>query len=215
MSVSQPVSSQYQVGLRGPLLLVLVLLIFCCIPFIPGLLKADAVYGLAGNRPAPDFTLYNADGEAVSLVDYRGKYLFLMFGYLHCPDVCHSQALIFQEIDFHADMNNHLQFVYIAMDPERDSAASLAAYFDQRGDNFTSLRSDDQHAVQVLAGAYRAFFSNEVGRSVDDYLIQHPGHYFLIGPDGHIRQTYAATQTRSDLIVGDLQQLKQDYQNES
>ncbi len=215
MTVLQPVSSQRQVGFRGIALLILILLIFFSIPFIPTLLNANTGYGLAGNRPAPDFTLYNAAGEAVSLADYRGQYLFLMFGYLHCPDVCHSQALIFQEIDFHADMQNQLQFVYIAMDPERDSAALLAAYFDQRGDNFTSLRSDDQHQAQVLAGAYRAYFSQQAATGTGDYLIQHPGHYFLIGPDGNIRQTYAASQTRSDLIVGDLQQLQQDYQSES
>ncbi|MDJ0834461.1 MAG: SCO family protein [Gammaproteobacteria bacterium] len=215
MSLSTQLARQPQVGFRGFVLLILIMLIFFSLPFIPALLQDEDVYGLAGDRPAPQFSLRDADGKLVTLADYRGKYLFLMFGYLHCPDVCHAQAILFQEIDFHADMQNQLQFIYIAMDPDRDSAAQLAAYFDQRGDNFTSLRNDDKHSIQALAGAYRAYFASEAAAVDEDYLIQHPGHYYLIGPDGHIRRTYAATQSRTDLIVGDLAQLLKDYQGES
>ena len=211
--MSQPAARLSPAELSRSLLLILVVLVFFSIPFIPGLLQDKTDYGLVADRPAPEFTLYNAAGEAVSLADYRGQYLFLMFGYLNCPDICHSQAILFQEINSYADMSGHLQFLYIAMDPERDSAAQLAAYFDQRGSNFSSLRSDDRSAVQTVAAAYRSYFALAPASSSQDYLIDHAGLFFLIGPDGHLRRSYAAGQRRTDLIVADLLRLWQDYRN--
>ena len=38
--------------------------------------------------PAPDFTLTDQHGNAVSLSDYDGKVVVLAFTYTACPDVC-------------------------------------------------------------------------------------------------------------------------------
>src|SRR4051812_17308331 len=43
---------------------------------------------LQSARPAPDFALTNADGQAVRLSDLKGKLVVLYFGYTFCPDVC-------------------------------------------------------------------------------------------------------------------------------
>ena len=192
-------------------LVVLVLLTSFLIPFTYTFFSANDGYGLAANRPAPDFTLKDAQGTEVSLRDLQGKHIFLMFGYMNCRDICHSQALIFQEINKLADMDNRLRFLYITMDPGRDSAEQLAAYFDQRSDNFTSLRSENIGYLQEVAGAYRAFFAKGANLPAGDYEVEHPGLYFLIGPDGKLRYIYTASQTRSDLIVEDLKKIKNEY----
>ena len=189
-------------------LVVLVLLTSFLIPFTYTLFSANDGYGLSANRPAPHFSLKDAQGTEVSLSDLHGKYVFLMFGYMNCRDICHSQALIFQEINKLADMDNRLSFLYITMDPGRDSAEQLVAYFDRRADNFTSLRSENIAYLQEVASAYRAFFARGPNLPAGDYEVEHPGLYFLIGPEGKLRYTYTASQTRSDLIVEDLMKIK-------
>ncbi len=186
-----------------------VLAVFLSIAFIPLDAGYSNSYGLKTDRLAPDFKLTNVKGKTVSLSDFQGKYLFLMFGYLNCDDICHDQALTFQEINHHADNPNDLHFVYIAMDPERDSASRLAAYFDGRASNFTSLRSHSQRALQSLASDYKAFFSVQNKNNAGDYEISHNGLFYLIGPDGHLEFLYGAKQKSIPLILGDLLELKE------
>ena len=40
-----------------------------------------------------DFTLTSHNGRSVSLSDFRGKIVVLVFGYTHCPDVCPTHLL--------------------------------------------------------------------------------------------------------------------------
>ncbi len=44
------------------------------------------------NKEAPDFTLQDADGRAITLADLQGKVVILHFIYTNCPDVCPLHA---------------------------------------------------------------------------------------------------------------------------
>lgn len=199
----------------APLVAVVILgiafLVFFSLPFLHGFIVNTTGYGLATNREAPDFHLKSPEGSMASLANYQGKFVFLMFGYLNCEDICHSQALLFQEINQMADIPDETQFLYVSMDPERDSVAQLMAYFDDRGNNFTSLRSEDMKTVQMLAGNYRAYFATNGKTPAGDYEISHPGLFFLIGPDSRLRFIYPANKTNTRQIVSDLTGLRKEY----
>ena len=47
---------------------------------------------------APDFTLRNQDGENVSLADYRGRKVLLVFYPMDFSPVCSDQLSIYQEV---------------------------------------------------------------------------------------------------------------------
>jgi len=53
---------------------------------------------IAAGEPAPEFTLRNQDGERVSLSDYRGRKLLLIFYPLDFSPVCSDQLSIYQEV---------------------------------------------------------------------------------------------------------------------
>jgi len=53
---------------------------------------------IEAGQPAPDFTLRNQDGEKVSLVDFRGRKLLLVFYPLDFSPVCTDQLSIYQEV---------------------------------------------------------------------------------------------------------------------
>ncbi len=195
--------------LSKAILLLSICVVFLSIPFMPKVAIDGHSYGLPSNRPAPNFFLDNPEGETISLADFRGKFVFLMFGYLNCQKICHSQALVFQEISQLADMKNELYFLYVAMDPERDTPNRLKHYFDQREENFISLRKNDFLVAQRLAMEYQAFFYVDGNMKTSYYGINHPGLYYLIGPDGNLRFTYTANQKATKMIVGDLLSLMQ------
>ena len=202
--VKESRSKQLKAGLVATLL---VALCFTSIPLLPALTLARDSYGLPSERFAPDFRLTDAQGQPVSLNDYHGKYVFLMFGFLGCTDICHSQALLFQEINLLADRPDEIHFLFVTMNPEQDTAERLALYFDGRGDNFTALRDERVTNIQGIAADYRAYFAHDGNPSASEKNIRHPGLYFLIDQEGRLRRTYGATQRDARLVIEDLNKL--------
>jgi protein SCO1/2 len=75
---------------------------------------------------APDFTLISHTGQRASLSDFRGKWVFLYFGYTFCPDVCPATlAEVNQALALIGSKAEQVQVLMITVDPERDTAAKL------------------------------------------------------------------------------------------
>jgi peroxiredoxin (alkyl hydroperoxide reductase subunit C) len=53
---------------------------------------------ISAGEPAPDFTLRNQDGENVSLADFRGRRILLVFYPGDFSPVCGDQFSIYQEV---------------------------------------------------------------------------------------------------------------------
>jgi peroxiredoxin len=53
---------------------------------------------IVAGEPAPGFTLRDQDGEEVSLSDYRGRKVLLVFYPLDFSPVCSDQLSIYQEV---------------------------------------------------------------------------------------------------------------------
>jgi peroxiredoxin (alkyl hydroperoxide reductase subunit C) len=53
---------------------------------------------IAAGEPAPDFTLRDQDGEEVSLTDFRGRKVLLVFYPMDFSPVCSDQLSIYQEV---------------------------------------------------------------------------------------------------------------------
>jgi peroxiredoxin len=53
---------------------------------------------IAAGKPAPDFTLRDQDGEKVSLSDFRGRRVLLVFYPLDFSPACSDQLSVYQEV---------------------------------------------------------------------------------------------------------------------
>lgn len=53
---------------------------------------------IGAGEPAPDFTLRDQDGEKVSLSDYKGRRILLVFYPADFSPVCSDQLSIYQEV---------------------------------------------------------------------------------------------------------------------
>ena len=167
-------------------------------------------YGRLGQRRAPDFTLADAHGRRLGLSDFRGRFVYLMFGYLNCDQVCHPQALTFSMLSRRVRSDN-VQFLYVGMDPERDTPERVHQYFDARAANFRGLIAQDMAESQRIAADYRAYFSREPGNEQTDYRINHPGFIYLIDPRGDIRLIYSGANLDPSRMLDDLTQLFQEF----
>lgn len=83
------------------------------------------------DRPAPDFSLQDADGRQVRRGDFRGKIVILNFIYASCKEACPVQTNMIgsiQQMVNSGPLRDAVQFVTITTDPEKDTADVLKAY---------------------------------------------------------------------------------------
>jgi protein SCO1/2 len=194
--------------IRFVVLFLLSLLLLFSLPALYSLSQDKRFYGHFINQPAHPFRINDVNGKPHSLEQHLGQFVFVYFGYLHCDQVCHNQVGVMFNIDRQASQKN-IEFLFISMDPERDSPERLATYFNQFGSNFNALRPENTAQIQSIARHYHASFFKEPSiRNPGQYDINHPGTLFLIDPEGQLALIYPNMHLRYDFILKDLEQLE-------
>jgi protein SCO1/2 len=140
--------------------------------------------------PAFDFSLSDQDGRAFRLSEQRGRVVLVFFGYTHSPDVCPVTLTEFQRVRQSLDeLAEQVRFVFISVDPERDSPQVLKAHlanYDPAIIGLTGSRAELE-PVWEKYGVYQA--KREAG-SAAGYLVDHTSRTYLIDPNGNWRLTY-------------------------
>ena len=90
---------------------------------------------LAENSPAPDFTLVDKDGTAVSLPEFRGKRVILYFYPAASTPGCTTQAC-----DFRDNMASLQSAGYVVLGVSKDKGAALQKFATEENLSFPLLR---------------------------------------------------------------------------
>jgi protein SCO1/2 len=158
-------------------------------------------------QPAPDFALTATDGQRFQLSEHRGQIVLMFFGYTSCTDVCPTTlAEAKQILKGVGSDTDRVTFLFITVDPERDTPQVMANYvaaFDPAIVGLTGT-SDELAAVRQ---AYGIFAEKEVTDDpAEGYSINHTARVFLVDTEGHLRLSYAFG-TPPDDIVQDIRHL--------
>ncbi|MGF1608374.1 MAG: SCO family protein [Kiloniellales bacterium] len=134
------------------------------------------------------FALEDLDGRPVTEADFSGGYLLVYFGYTYCPDFCPTElATMTQALETLEEASParaaRLTPLFVSLDPERDSPATLRAYMDHFHLRFRALTGSDEQ-IAAMADAYKVSYRRVPTEDGQDYLIDHTAYVFLIGPDG-------------------------------
>ena len=144
------------------------------------------------------FELINArNGQPVSDLDFRGKWLLVFFGYTHCPDQCPTTLNnIGQAMVNLGPLADQVQPLFITIDPARDTLQVLVdftAAFDPR---IVGL-SGSPDRIAAAAKAYSVYYSKRV--IGDDYFLDHTASVHVMKPDGSYATSFLSTATSSDM----------------
>lgn len=158
-------------------------------------------------EPAPDFELTTHAGASYHLSDRDGRVVLLFFGYTYCPDVCPTTLAEFNRI--HESLGakaERVDFVFITVDPERDTPARLAQHLAVFNPAFIGLTDDEATLTPVWEdyGVYWAKAESETQAS--DYLMDHTSVTYLVDTDGNLRLVYSFGTPAED-IAADIRQL--------
>ena len=145
-----------------------------------------ATHGVAATTPiGGPFTLVDDTGATVTERTIAGKPYVVYFGYTFCPDVCPTTLLDLsrwiQELGPDAD---RLNYVFVTVDPERDTVQSMHAYlssFDKRIRGYTGTPAE----IAQIAKEYRVFYK-KVPTEDGGYTVDHSAVIYLMGPDSKL-----------------------------
>ena len=141
--------------------------------------------------------LVDHTGKPRRLEDFRGKAVVLFFGFTHCPDVCPTTlADISQAIKQLGADAERVQVLMVSVDPERDTADSLAKYMTAFDPRFLGLHGD-LAATKKVAGEFKIYF--EKRKQGDSYTVDHSAQSYVIDPQGRLRLLVRHDRIGSDL----------------
>jgi protein SCO1/2 len=152
---------------------------------------------------APNFTLTSSrTGEPVSLTDFEGKVVLLYFGYTTCPDVCPATLNdVATALNMLGGKAKNVQFLWITVDPERDSPEKMEDYVKHFHPDFLGLTPRSPEETLAIATQYGIYYKKRDYGSKAGYLMDHTATITLIDQKGYLRVLYPFGTKPEDLAT--------------
>ena len=145
-------------------------------------------------KPLTAFTLTDHKNRVFDLASLKGKWTFLFFGFTHCPDVCPTTlaqlARARDNIARTAAGAEDVQFVFISVDPNRDTAGKLRQYVEHFEPSFLGVTGDDAQ-IGNLAGQLGAAYQVAMTPGMENYPVYHSTAVFLLDPRARYHAVFA------------------------
>jgi protein SCO1/2 len=156
---------------------------------------------------APPLAMLRPDGGQVTLADAKGRAVLLYFGYTHCPDVCPTTMADWARAKraLGADTAG-VSFVFLSVDPGRDTPASAHAYARQFDSTFAGYAVTDEGLARVLRDWGIAAYPEGDPRT-REYTVAHPAHTYVVDRRGRLR-LMIPPGVRGEEIAQDLRRLR-------
>ncbi len=138
---------------------------------------------------APPLRLTDSSGAPFDLAQQRGKVVLVFFGYTHCPDVCPTTLVDWRHVaDSLGTKATGVQFVFVSVDPERDTPALVQRYAARFSPAFVGL-TGTRPQIDSLKSAWNIAAFRDVGAAdtTSTYTVSHPSQVFVIDTDGKLR----------------------------
>lgn len=135
-------------------------------------------------KPLSPFRLRDHQGHPFDIGRLREHWTFIYFGYTYCPDLCPTTLAALSELEKQLakhEANDQLQYVFISLDPRRDTSERLAQYVAFFSPRLLGTSGDDAD-LAVLAEQFGiAYDVPDV--DTNDYLVDHTDVVLLVSPD--------------------------------
>jgi protein SCO1/2 len=136
-------------------------------------------------KPLTAFALTDHKNRVFDLASLKGKWSFLFFGFTHCPDICPTTLAVLARARDNIAKNavgaEDIQFVFISVDPNRDTASKLRQYVDYFDTTFLGVTGNDAQ-IGNLAGQLGAAYQVAIKPGMENYPVYHSAAVFLLDP---------------------------------
>lgn len=173
----------------------LVLATFVGLGIVTGALILSRPYTYQGSLIDPpiqaaDFSLNDHHNQEFRLSDYQGYVVLIFFGFTNCPDVCPVTMSDYRSIkDILENKAEEVKFLFITVDPERDTAERIKDYLAVYDPAIIGL-TGDRPALEEVYSAYWVYQEKVDLGSASGYLVDHTSRVYVIDKERNLRLTF-------------------------
>jgi len=153
------------------------------------------------NASPPELRLATAAGDTFDLERQRGKVTVVFFGYTSCPDICpltlQDFVTVKRRLGARADS---VRFVFVSVDPARDTPAATAAWVSRFDSSFVGLSGDSARIAEAQQSFHVARFVEPDSARPADYRVTHTATVHVIGKDGRWNDVLVFDNERAELL---------------
>jgi len=161
---------------------------------------------MTGADYARTLSLPDVDGKARTLADFKGKVVFVFFGFTQCPDICPTTMAELAEVRRRLGPDgDRVQGVFVTVDPERDTPEVLKAYLEGMDPGFVGLRGTLAQ-TEAVARDFKVFFQKVPSKAGGGYTMDHTAGAYIFDPAGHLR-LFVRYGTPIDDLTADIKTL--------
>jgi len=136
------------------------------------------------------FSLTDHTGRAVTERDFAGRWMLVYFGFTYCPDVCPTElGAMAAALDALGPAGEAVVPALVTVDPERDGPEQLADYVSRFHPRLVGLTGTPEQ-VAAVARLYRVYYAKARKPGMTEYLVDHSGFTYLVGPDARVRRLF-------------------------
>lgn len=176
---------------------------------VDGVEVADTVY-----PTIPYFHFYNQDSVLIKSTDLKGKIWITDFFFTSCPTICPTMTRNMKKLNASTqDLNEHIQFLSISINPDRDKPSVLKKYishYEIRTSNWEFLTGNEAETHALGIENFQIF----AGRDEEaEGGYAHSGAFTLVDKEGYVRGVYLGTDSNEvERLEKDLRKLlKEEY----
>ena len=164
-------------------------------------MRSKGVFLLPNPRDIAAFELTDHMGKTFNRSSIDGRWSFVFFGFVSCPDVCPTSMSVLGTVDRQLqasdpELAEQFQGILVSVDPERDSIENLARYATAFSPRFLGVTGPREDLVGLTTQVNVAFAkvplaepappgSASADVAADAYTVDHTGNIVIINPKGH------------------------------
>lgn len=161
-----------------------------------GTATAPPVEKMQAGTPLPrpkvlsPFSLTDQDARPFGLDDLKGRWTFVSIGFTSCGHICPTNMATYQAVDRAIDAAHRgpaADFLFLSVDPERDSPEQLGQYVRQFNPDFlgaTGGHDQLQALTRELGVMYARSAEQKTGGA--DYMVDHSASILLLDPQARL-----------------------------
>ena len=157
----------------------------------PALDAGPDVTVLRAPLPLPDFALSDHHGRVFDAARFDDRWSFVFFGYTYCPDICPATLGTFRAVDDRLADEPDLQYVFVSVDPERDTIERLAEFVPYFHPDFIGVTGPPEEIVNLTSGI-GIYHQKAKGATGPDYLMDHSISVMLVDPERRLAAIFSA-----------------------
>ena len=134
-------------------------------------------------RQIGNFQLIDFDSNVINENRFTGKWWLVYFGFTFCPDACPLALSDMKKIkaSFDEKINQNTNFVFISVDPDRDTPQRLKEYVNYYDPEFFAATGEAEELQKLATKMGVAFVVPEAPED-ENYVVGHSTFMLLVNP---------------------------------